>query len=166
MGFWGKTCQAPSCLSAVQWLYHQQIASAPVVCRRTPPTGRLRGVWVRAAGCPTRPCTANGVYPGGRDLTDLLRWKGTVRHHRAYAHRFVRICKRSSPKTRRLLMLTVRLSFLSSKSSHPPLPIMPSDFSPTLDPTGAVPSETTPLTPDQLSSRDESTELPLLEHLR
>ncbi|XP_057215962.1 pecanex-like protein 1 isoform X1 [Triplophysa rosa] len=55
---------------------------------------------------------------------------------------------------------------IRTQSSHPPLPVLPSDVSPTLDPTGAVPSETTPLTPDQPSSRDESTELPLLEHLR
>ncbi|KAI2651271.1 Pecanex-like protein 3 [Labeo rohita] len=50
----------------------------------------------------------------------------------------------------------------------PPLPVLPSDISPTLDPMGAViPSETTPLTSsDPPSAREESTELPLLEHLR
>ncbi|XP_026090408.1 pecanex-like protein 3 [Carassius auratus] len=51
---------------------------------------------------------------------------------------------------------------------QPPLPILPSDVSPTLDPMGAViPSETMPLTSsDPPSAREESTELPLLEHLR
>nr|XP_055035164.1 pecanex-like protein 1 [Misgurnus anguillicaudatus] len=51
--------------------------------------------------------------------------------------------------------------------SQPPLPVPPSDISPTLDPMGvAVPTETTPLTPDPPSAQDESTELPLLDHLR
>ncbi|XP_077089481.1 pecanex-like protein 3 isoform X1 [Siphateles boraxobius] len=51
---------------------------------------------------------------------------------------------------------------------QPPLPVLPIDVSPTLDPVGAVvPSETTPLTSsDPPSAREESTELPLLEHLR
>ncbi|XP_052444861.1 pecanex-like protein 1 [Carassius gibelio] len=51
---------------------------------------------------------------------------------------------------------------------QPPLPALPSDVSPTLDPMGAVlPSETTPLTSsDPPSAREESTELPLLERLR
>uniref|UniRef100_A0A8C2PKU8 Pecanex-like protein n=1 Tax=Cyprinus carpio TaxID=7962 RepID=A0A8C2PKU8_CYPCA len=51
---------------------------------------------------------------------------------------------------------------------QPPLPVLPSDVSPTLDPVGAViPSETMPLTSSDLpSTREESTELPLLEHLR
>ncbi|XP_051956185.1 pecanex-like protein 3 [Xyrauchen texanus] len=51
--------------------------------------------------------------------------------------------------------------------TQPPLPVLPFDVSPTLDPIGAgLPSETTPLTSDSLSAREESTELPLLEHLR
>uniref|UniRef100_A0A672QB66 Pecanex-like protein n=1 Tax=Sinocyclocheilus grahami TaxID=75366 RepID=A0A672QB66_SINGR len=56
----------------------------------------------------------------------------------------------------------------ASLPSQPPLPVLPSDASPTLDPMGAViPSETTPLTSsDPPSARKESTELPLLEHLR
>ncbi|XP_016377015.1 pecanex-like protein 1 isoform X1 [Sinocyclocheilus rhinocerous] len=51
---------------------------------------------------------------------------------------------------------------------QPPLPVLPSDVSPTLDLMGAViPSETTPLTlSDPPSAQEESTELPLLEHLR
>uniref|UniRef100_A0A673GLX4 Pecanex-like protein n=1 Tax=Sinocyclocheilus rhinocerous TaxID=307959 RepID=A0A673GLX4_9TELE len=55
----------------------------------------------------------------------------------------------------------------ASLPSQPPLPVLPSDASPTLDPMGAViPSETTPLTSsDPPSARKESTELPLLEHL-
>uniref|UniRef100_A0A8C2J063 Pecanex-like protein n=1 Tax=Cyprinus carpio TaxID=7962 RepID=A0A8C2J063_CYPCA len=56
----------------------------------------------------------------------------------------------------------------ASLPSQPPLPVLPSDVSPTLDPMGAViPSETTPLTSsDPPSPREESTELPLLERLR
>uniref|UniRef100_A0A671PYS0 Pecanex-like protein n=1 Tax=Sinocyclocheilus anshuiensis TaxID=1608454 RepID=A0A671PYS0_9TELE len=56
----------------------------------------------------------------------------------------------------------------ASLPSQPPLPVLPSDASPTLDPMGAViPSETTPLTSsDPPSAWKESTELPLLEHLR
>ncbi|XP_076836804.1 pecanex-like protein 3 isoform X2 [Brachyhypopomus gauderio] len=46
-------------------------------------------------------------------------------------------------------------------------PSLPHDASPTLEPVGvAVPTETTPLTSDPPSMREESTELPLLEHLR
>ncbi|XP_016100378.1 pecanex-like protein 3 [Sinocyclocheilus grahami] len=57
---------------------------------------------------------------------------------------------------------------IRTQPSQPPLPVLPSDASPTLDPMGAViPSETTPLTSsDPPSARKESTELPLLEHLR
>ncbi|XP_016388092.1 pecanex-like protein 1 [Sinocyclocheilus rhinocerous] len=56
---------------------------------------------------------------------------------------------------------------IRTQPSQPPLPVLPSDASPTLDPMGAViPSETTPLTSsDPPSARKESTELPLLEHL-
>ncbi|XP_016317022.1 pecanex-like protein 1 [Sinocyclocheilus anshuiensis] len=57
---------------------------------------------------------------------------------------------------------------IRTQPSQPPLPVLPSDVSPTLDLMGAViPSETTPLTlSDPPSAREESTELPLLEHLR
>ncbi|XP_051733095.1 pecanex-like protein 3 isoform X2 [Ctenopharyngodon idella] len=57
---------------------------------------------------------------------------------------------------------------IRTQPSQPPLPVLPTDVSPTLDPVGAViPSETTPLTSsDPPSAREESTELPLLEHLR
>ncbi|XP_016348780.1 pecanex-like protein 3 [Sinocyclocheilus anshuiensis] len=57
---------------------------------------------------------------------------------------------------------------IRTQPSQPPLPVLPSDASPTLDPMGAViPSETTPLTSsDPPSAWKESTELPLLEHLR
>uniref|UniRef100_UPI00405349CB pecanex-like protein 3 n=1 Tax=Danio rerio TaxID=7955 RepID=UPI00405349CB len=57
---------------------------------------------------------------------------------------------------------------IRTQPSQPPLPVLPSDVSPTLDPVGAVvPSETTPLTSsDPPSAREESTELPLLDHLR
>lgn len=72
MGFWGNTCPAPSCLSVVRWPYRLETASAPVACRTTPVTGHLRGAWARAAGCPMRPCTANGVCQGGKDSMDLL----------------------------------------------------------------------------------------------
>ncbi|TSL04320.1 Pecanex-like protein 3 [Bagarius yarrelli] len=46
-------------------------------------------------------------------------------------------------------------------------PVPPTEVSPTLDAVGiSVPTETTPLTSDPPSLREEATELPLLEHLR
>ncbi|XP_041947591.1 pecanex-like protein 1 isoform X1 [Alosa sapidissima] len=56
---------------------------------------------------------------------------------------------------------------LQSVRTQPIPPGHPLDSSPTMDPMGAgPPSETTPLTSDAPVSQEESTELPLLEHLR
>ncbi|XP_026878820.2 pecanex-like protein 1 [Electrophorus electricus] len=55
----------------------------------------------------------------------------------------------------------------TSQVYQPVPPPLPHEVSPMLDPVGvAVPTETTPLTSDPPSVREESTELPLLEHLR
>ncbi|GAA6108832.1 pecanex-like protein 3 isoform X2 [Tachysurus ichikawai] len=57
------------------------------------------------------------------------------------------------------------LSHCIRTQSVPPVP--PTEVSPTLDSVGIfVPTETTPLTSDPPSLREEATELPLLDHLR
>ncbi|TRY54135.1 hypothetical protein DNTS_034821 [Danionella cerebrum] len=57
---------------------------------------------------------------------------------------------------------------IRTQPSHPLLLVLPSEVSPKMDPVGVVAStETTPLTSsDTPSTREEFTELPLLEHLR
>uniref|UniRef100_W5LLP4 Pecanex-like protein n=1 Tax=Astyanax mexicanus TaxID=7994 RepID=W5LLP4_ASTMX len=59
----------------------------------------------------------------------------------------------------------------ASQAFQPVTPALPTEASPTLETGGGVggsgvPTETTPLTSDSPGVRDESTELPLLEHLR
>lgn len=59
------------------------------------------------------------------------------------------------------------MNVIVSQAFQPVPPVPPTEVSPTLDAVGiSVPTETTPLTSDPPSLREEATELPLLEHLR